>query len=46
VIKNNKGNKNKLENMLSTPLTPNIIALGNLMDMEPVTHDAYIGEYS
>jgi hypothetical protein len=42
VIKYKKGNTNMLAYMLSRPPTSNIIALGNLMHMEPFTYDAYI----
>ena len=45
VIKYNKDNTNKLENMLSRPPTSNIIDLRTLMHMEPFTHDTYKEAY-
>ena len=45
VIKYKNGNINKLEDMLSRPLTSNITTLGTLMHMEPFTHDAYKEAY-
>jgi hypothetical protein len=41
VIKYKKGSINKLVDMLSSPPTSNITALGTLMHMHPFTHDAY-----
>ena len=41
VVKYKKGNTNKLVDMLSRPPTSKITTLGNLMHMEPFTHDAY-----
>jgi len=46
VIKYKKGNTNKLSDMILRPPTLKITALGNLMYMEPFTHDAYIEAYS
>ena len=45
VIKYKKGSTNKLAYMLSWPPTSKITTLGNLMHMEPFTHDAYKEEY-
>ena len=41
IIKYQKGNTNKLANMLSRPPTSKITTLGTLMHMDPFTHDAY-----
>jgi hypothetical protein len=45
VIKYKKGRKNRLVDMLSWPPTSKISSLGNLMHMEPFTHDAYRDAY-
>ena len=45
VIKYKKGILSKLESMLSRPPTSNITSLGNLMHMDPFTHDAYKEAY-
>jgi hypothetical protein len=41
VMKDKKGNTNKLVDMLSRPPTLNIITLVTLIHMDPFTHDAY-----
>ena len=46
VIKYKKVNTNKLVNMLSRPPTSKITTLGNVMHMDPFTHDVYIEAYS
>ena len=46
VFKYKKGNTNKLADMLSRLSTLNITAFGNLMHIDPFTHDAYREAYS
>jgi len=46
VVKYNKGNTNKLADMISRQPTSNITTLWTLMHMNPFTHDAYREAYS
>jgi hypothetical protein len=45
VIKYEKGNIDKLVDVLSSPSTSKIIDLGTIIHMEHFTHDAYKEEY-
>ena len=45
VINYKKGNTKKLSNMLSRPPTSKLTTLGNFMQMESFTHDAYKEAY-
>jgi hypothetical protein len=40
-----KGNTNKLVDIILMPPTYEIVSLGNLMHMDPSTHDAYKESY-